>query len=225
LKETARDFLLAAEEHLRRENPAEALRLAAERLRHVPTDAAALGIYCDALIVMGRREEARAVLDEVPKIIDGLNIIFERAGDACREKGYHREAAACYEKFLSLRPDTERSREIIGKMTLLEQEDILCPDHDLTGQGNDTEQDFFTVTMAQLYIQQGHIQDAESMLEKIIHNEPDNTEAVRLLDQLRLGPPSPSAETKESSAKNSLVKILSRWLQNIERLKVNAAAK
>ena len=100
MKKTAYDFLLEAEEHLRRDNLQEALNLATERLRDVPTDAAALGIYCDALIGMGRIEDTRKVLQEVPKIIDGLNLVFERAGDACREKGM----AVIFTRHL-LRPD------------------------------------------------------------------------------------------------------------------------
>ena len=225
MKKTAYDFLLEAEEHLRRDNLTEALNLAAERLRDIPTDAAALGIYCDALISMGRIEDARKVLREVPKIIDGLNLVFERAGDACREKGLHREAATCYEKFLSLRPDTERARDIIGKMAFLEQEDILSPENDLPdNENNAAEKEFFTVTMAQLYMKQGHIEDAETVLEKIIKRESDNEEAINMLDSLRLSRLSTSADVKKNSSENNLIKILTGWLKNIERLKSNAVS-
>ena len=226
MKKTAYDFLLEAEEHLRRDNLQEALNLATERLRDVPTDAAALGIYCDALIGMGRIEDARKVLQEVPKIIDGLNLIFERAGDACREKGLHREAATCYENFLSLRPDTERAREIIGKMAFLEQDDILTAEKDLPESENKAaEKEFFTVTMAQLYMKQGHFEDAETVLGKIIKKESDNLEAINMLDHLKLRRLAPSAGVKIVSAENNLMNILSGWLKNIERLKSNAAEK
>ncbi|HNY51255.1 MAG TPA: tetratricopeptide repeat protein [Smithella sp.] len=226
MKKTAYDFLLEAEEHLRRDNLQEALNLATERLRGVPTDAAALGIYCDALIGMGRIEDARKVLQEVPKIIDGLNLVFERAGDACREKGLHREAATCYEKFLSLRPDTERAREIIGKMAFLEQEDIVTAENEVPGnENNSAEKEFFTVTMAQLYIQQGHFEDAEAVLEKIIKKEPNNVEAINMLDKMKFSRLSLSDGVKKISAENNLLNILSCWLKNIERLKSNAAKK
>ncbi|MGB5217898.1 MAG: tetratricopeptide repeat protein, partial [Smithella sp.] len=210
MKKTAYDFLLEAEEHLRRDNLQEALNLATERLSDVPTDAAALGIYCDALIGMGRIEDARKVLHEVPKIIDGLNLVFERAGDAFREKGLHREAATCYENFLSLRPDTERAREIIGKMAFLEQDDIFTAEKDLPqSENNAAEKEFFTVTMAQLYIKQGHFEDAETVLEKIIKKASDNVEAINMLDNLKLSRLSPSADVKKVSAENNLINILS----------------
>ena len=225
MKKTAHDFLLKAEELLRRDNLTEVLNLAEERLRDFPTDAAALGIYCDALIGMNRIEEARELLNEVPKIIDGLNLIFERAGDACREKGLHREAAACYEKFISLRPETERAREVIGKMAFLEQEDIPSTENKLANHENASEPEFFTVTMAQLYIEQGHLQDAQAVLEKTIKKEPHNTEAINLLNKLRAPQFSESAGAKESLINDNLIKTLSRWLKNIERLKINAAEK
>ncbi len=226
MKKTAYDFLLEAEEYLRRDNLPEALNLATERLRDVPTDAAALGIYCDALIGLGRIEDARKVLHEVPKIINGLNLVFERAGDACREKGLHREAATCYENFLSLRPDTERAREIIGKMAFLEQDDIVTIENDIPENENKAaEKEFFTVTMAQLYIKQGHFEDAETVLEKIIKKESDNLEAINMLDDLKLTRRSPSAGVKKNPAENNLLKILTGWLRNVERLKSNAVAK
>ena len=225
MKKTAHDFLLKAEELLRRDNLTEVLNLAEERLRDFPTDAAALGIYCDALIGLGRIEEAHELLNEVPKIIDGLNLIFERAGDACREKGLHREAAVCYEKFISLHPETERAREVIGKMAFLEQEDILSTENNSTDNENTSEPEFFTVTMAQLYIEQGHLQDAQAVLEKTIKKEPHNTEAINLLNKLRAPQFLSSAGAKESLINDNLIKTLSCWLKNIERLKINAAEK
>jgi tetratricopeptide (TPR) repeat protein len=217
------DFLSRAQEILQENNLAEALNLAEERLRNSPADADALGVCCEALIGMGRIDELRELLNEVTEIINGLNLIHERAGDACRENGYHHEAAVCYEKFISLRPEAEKAGEIIGKMTFLEQEDSPPAQVDFKDDANVSQQDFFTVTMAQLYIEQGHLQDAETILEEIINNEPHNMQALAMLDGLRASSVSRSQGEAEFSKRDNLTKILFAWLKNIERLKNNAA--
>jgi tetratricopeptide (TPR) repeat protein len=227
--ESRNNFLREAEELLRLSNLSEALNLAEERLRKFPADADALGVCCEALIGMGRIDDLRELLNEVAGIIAGLNLIYERAGDACRENGYHHEAAVCYEKFISLRPEAEKAGEIIGKMAFLEQEDSPGPPAqvDFTDNVNASKQNFFTVTMAQLYIEQGHLQDAEIILEEIINKEPHNTQALAMLDELRGSQLSQSESEGEAKSfkSDNLIAILSSWLKNIERLKINAAEK
>lgn len=200
----------------------EALHLAAEHLHHCPGDADALGIYCEALIGMGRLEDMRAVLNQVEHIIAGLNLVYERAGDACRENGFHREAATCYERFISLRPDSEKAGEIIGKMALLEQEDIAPARSDSTENMNSPEGDIFTITMAQLYIQQGHLRDAEAILEEIIKKDPLHSQAQSLLDELRCSQMPADAERPPLNH-DDLIKTLSSWLKNINRLRTNVS--
>jgi tetratricopeptide (TPR) repeat protein len=223
--EIRNNFLRKAEELLRQNNLSEALNCAEEWLFNFPADADALAVCCDALIGMDRLEEMRKLLNEVAEIISGFNLINERAGDACREKGFHREAAACYEKFISLRPDAERSREIIGKMAFLEQEDSSSARIDFTDDKNASENNFFTVTMALLYIEQGHFNDAQIILEEIIKKEPDNRQALAALEDLKVKMISQSIVSKGFSKNDNLINVLSSWLKNIERLKVNAAAK
>jgi len=217
-------FMREASVLLQNNNLTEAINLAAERLRNYPADVDAIGVYCEALIGLGRLEEMRSLLNKVAEIISGFNIIYERAGDACREYGFNHEAAACYEKFLSLRPEAERSRDIISKMAFLEQEDKPPAEIDLIDH-NAPEQDFYTLTMAKLYIKQGHLQDAEKVLETIIKNEPYNTQALAMLENLRESHIVQSPNESQSFKNDHVIQILSSWLKNIERLKFDAAEK
>jgi thioredoxin-like negative regulator of GroEL len=224
-EEGRNNFLREAENLLRQNNLPGVLSLAGQRLQNYPADADALGIYCEALIGMGRLEKMRQLLDGVMEIISGLNIICERAGDACREKGFYHEASVCYEKFMSLRPETERSREIIGKMAFSEDEDSPQAVIDFSCTENASEQKIFTVTMAQLYIEQGHLQDAQIILDEIIKKEPHNAQALAILEELRDSRARQLVGKAQSLKKDNLVKMLSSWLKNIERLKNNAAEK
>lgn len=216
------DFIREASVLLQSNNLIEATHLAAERLQNYPADVDAIGVYCEAVIKLGRLEEMRQLLNTVADIISGFNMIYERAGDICRDYGFYQEAAACYEKFISLRPDAERSRDILSKMAFLEQEDR--PSAEMASTGHETpEQDFYTLTMAQLYIKQGHLEDAEKILETIIKSEPYNTQALTLLENLRKPQIAQSAMKSASLKNDHVIQILSSWLKNIERLKMNAA--
>lgn len=216
------DFLRAIQELFQANKLDQALRLADQRLRQHPADADAMAISCECLAGLGRINDMRKALSRLEQILFDFSQVYERAGDACRDQGFHQEAASCYEKFLSLRPDAEKAGEIIGKMALLEQQDDPRVDIADPDQENIPQQNFFTVTMAQLYIEQGHLQDAEIILEEIINQEPGNAQALALLDNLRS---SSLPEDEKINRADPVIGILSAWLKNIERLRVHAAEK
>jgi tetratricopeptide (TPR) repeat protein len=219
------EFLNESEELFRQNNLLKALNLATERLRYAPVDADAHIVMCDALIGMGRLDDAREVVRNLGEIISGLIRIYERVGDTYREKGFHQDAAICYEKVISLHPGDQKAREIIGKMFLLEQEDNPVLNVDVVHHENIPEPEFFTITLAQLYIKQGHLQDAEIILEELIKKEPQNAQALAILDELKASSVSQSLSNGKIPEPDHLIKTLSSWLENIERLKIHAAEK
>jgi len=215
-----RNFLNEAETLLEQNKFPDALTLAQERLGLMPADADAYVIAASALIGMGRSDEARDVLKDVGMIISELSFFYDRVGDAYRKSGFHQDAAFCYEKFLSLHPGAEDARMVIEKMTLLDQEDHPVNEIDVIDE-NIPESELFTVTLADLYIRQGHFPEARKILEEIINKEPQNVQAAKKLDMLRkaLDPASTVGEKFDS---DKLIKVLSSWLQNIDRLKMHA---
>jgi hypothetical protein len=75
------------------------------------------------------------------------------------------------------------------------------------------------VTLAELYIRQGHFRPAAELLEKIVDDDPQNGKAVALLAEVReqlRGGVSPQPDTR-------VIVELSRWLDNIGRLRGHAA--
>ncbi len=222
-EEIRNNFLREAENLLRQKNFPDILSLAGERLQNYPADVDALCIYCDALIGLGRLEEMRKLLDAIQEIIYSLNGVCERAGDVCRENGFYQDAAACYERFISLRPEIERSREIIEKMSYLEDDHNPQAVIDFSYKERTSEQKILTVTMAQLYIEQGHLKDAEKILYEIIKIEPHNAQALAMLDELKELRTKQLAVEPRFLKNENLIKTLSSWLKNIERIKMNAA--
>ncbi len=219
------DFLSEAEILLQQNKLQKAFNLAKERLRSLPADADAHVVAGSALLGMGRLDEARDVLREVGEFISGLALVYERMGDIYRKKGFHQDAAVCYEKFISLHPNAEDARKVIEKMTLLEQEDQPVPEVGMIYDENIPDPELFTVTLAELYIKQGHLQVAAEILKEIICREPQNIQAVAMLDSLKAALDPKSSASEKFVESDNLINTLSSWLKNIDRSKIHAAEK
>ena len=219
------NFLREAEILLEQNKLMEAFNLAKERLRSFPADADAHVVAANSLLGMGRVDEARNVLQEVGEIISGLSLVYDRMGDIYRKKGFHQDAAVCYEKFISLHPGAEDARKVIEKMILLEQEDQPVPEVGMIYDQNIPDPELFTVTLAELYIKQGHLQVAAEILKEIIEREPQNSQAVAKLDSLTAELAPKASASAKFVGSNNLIKTLSSWLKNIDRLKMHAAEK
>lgn len=224
-EEDGTNFLGKAKILLQQNKLQEAFNLAEERLRSLPADADAHVVAGNALLGMGRVDEARDVLRKVEEIISGLSLVFERMGDIYRKKGFHQDAAVCYEKFISLHPNAEDARKVIEKMILLEQEDQPVPEVGMIYDENIPDPELFTVTLAELYIKQGHLQVAAEILKEIIWREPQNSQAVAKLDSLKAALDPKSSAREKFIKSNNLIKTLTSWLKNIDRLKMHVAEK
>ena len=219
------NFLCEAEKLFGQNKLQEAFNLAGERVRSFPADADAYVVAGRALLGMGRVDEARDVLREVGEIISKLALVYERMGDIYRKKGFHQDAAVCYEKFISLHPSAEDAIKVIEKMMLLEQEDQPVPEDGMIYDENIPDPELFTVTLAELYIKQGHLQVAAEILKEIICREPQNIQAAAILDSLKAALDQKSSASEKFVESNNLINALSSWLKNIDRLKIHAAEK
>jgi tetratricopeptide (TPR) repeat protein len=217
-------FIYEAEDLLRANKLSEAMALALERLAVFPADADAYVVLCSALIGLGRLEDAHEAMLEFGEKISEMALVYERVGDMYRKKGFYRDAADCYEKLLALHPDAQKARDIIAKMSLLEQDDHPLQDAPMDDafEKRIPEPEMFTVTMAELYIQQGHFPEAVKILEEILKKDPQNTEAAETLNNLRSAVLAETERKKPSAKNEKLLETLSLWLHNIERLKANA---
>ena len=224
-EEDRANFLGEAEILLQQNKLQEAFNLAGERLRSFPADADAHVVAGSSLLGMGRVDEARDVLQEVGEIISGLSLVYDRMGDIYRKKGFHQDAAVCYEKFISLHPGAEDARKVIEKMILLEQEDQPVTEGDMIYDENIPDPELFTVTLAELYIKQGHLQVAAEILKEIIWRQPQNSQAVAKLDSLKAALDPKSSASEKFVESNNLIKTLASWLKNIDRLKMHVAEK
>jgi tetratricopeptide (TPR) repeat protein len=211
-------FLLQAETYLDQKDDETALSLAQARLKRIPGDLDARIMICRVWLQQGRIDEARDMLNEMEEIIASLSRIYVCMGDICMKKGMREVAEDYYGKFKVLNPDAPPARDMSERLKGIEELHKM----DEEGEpGGDAEipTDFQTVTLAELYIRQGHLRPAEEVLEKIIGQDPQNEKAAVLLQEVR------ERLLKGASAQQyaGVVAELSRWLDNIGRLRAHAA--
>jgi tetratricopeptide (TPR) repeat protein len=207
-------FLLQAETYLDQQDDETALSLAQARLKRTPGDLDARIVICRVWLLQGRIDETRDMLHEIEEIIESLSQIYVCMGDICMKRGMREAAEDYYGKFKVLNPEAPRVRDMSERLKGIEEL------HETNTEGDaGIPLDFQTVTLAELYIRQGHLRPAEEILVKIVGQEPQNEKAAGLLQEVR------GRILREASVQRyaAVIAELSRWLDNISRLRGHAA--
>jgi tetratricopeptide (TPR) repeat protein len=216
--EERKSFLTQIEAYIERNDLRTVLNLAQSRLKRTPGDLDARIVICRVWLLQGRFDEARDMLQEMEEILASLSQIYVCMGDICMKKGMEDSAETFYQKFLVLNPGAPLSRDISERLKEIEGLHESGAEEE-TGEEAGIPSDFQTVTLAELYVRQGHLRPAEEVLEKIIGEDPQNGKAAGLLAEVR------ERLVREAVAQRNagVIVELSRWLDNIGRLRVHAA--
>jgi len=209
-----KSFLTQAEAYIDRNELPAVLDLAEARLKRTPGDLDARITICRVWLLQGRLDEARDMLNEMEDILASLSQIYACMGDICMKKGMKDSAETFYRKFMFLNPGVPLSKDVTERLMGIEELHATDAEGDA-----EIPTDFQTVTLAELYIRQDHLRLAEEVLEKIIGQDPQNEKAAGLLQEVR------ERVLKGASAQQyaGVIAELSRWLDNIGRLRAHAA--
>ena len=234
-------FLAEVEDNFQRGDFETILMIAGLRLKRMPGDLDARLAVCRARIEQGALDEAGDLLAEIERILAGLDKVYASLRDLGLKTGLTEETRALFKKF-GLAVPAESSTEIAadqpGRSDRREIEaatgagigtaetpaERMSPDEDVprveesADESPETPEDFHTVTLAELYLRQGHLRLAERVLEKILRQEPRNEKATELLREVR-----DRLQPEGSVQRQAAVKAeLSRWLDNIARMRGHA---
>lgn len=218
------EFLSLAEAYIDQNLYKEALRVAESWLKNYPIDADVHIIRCHALLKMGKLDRVSEVLDNLENAILQLSRIYNRVGDLCLSGGLIQEAIKFYRKFIAMNPDSPLARDLSEKINYL----VSAVDETSTGCDKDTynninqvSSDFYTTTLAELYITQGHIDMAADVLKELLKRDPQNQLVANRLNDIRAMMNDGIGEEKPLpvSHNEGVIQELSRWLKNIDRLK------
>lgn len=210
-------FLSEAGSHLEENRCQEALSLARERIDLFPGDADARMICGITLARMGRTGEALEVFEKIAEDVLHWARVFEYLGDMTAEKGDIDRARNFYQTLMYLHPDPSVRERLSGKIEALggdEEGSEETPADQIAG-------DFKTMTMAELYIRQGHLDMAENVLKDLLHGSPDDVRAAKRLREVE-ELLAKKMDGSTGARPNTALHELSRWLRNLKRLQNNA---
>lgn len=179
-----------AEGYLERGDFSEALALAGKRLVLLPGDPDALIVRCRALLGLGRGDEALEAVSGLEGLLRSLSLLFGAMAEHFSRRGRAEQA----HRFSSL------AEALGGEVPPSPPEEQ--PEGEVPA-------DFQTVTLARLYVRQGHLDLAAGILEEIMRRDPDDEEAATLLAEVR----------RMSNPDAAVIGELERWLANIGRLR------
>ncbi len=220
------EFLSIAEAYIDKNLYKEAAHISELWLKRYPLDAEANIIRCHALLKMGDLEKVSELIDDLEVKVLELSRVYYRVGDLCMDAGLTKEAIKFYRKFIFLKPAAESAREVFKKINALTAYDDSSTERGRNGGSNTAHAipDFCTTTLAELYIRQGHLDMAVSVLGEILKREPENkTVADRLNDVMEMQHDGMRKNTSlHMKQDETLIKELTRWLENIERLRSDA---
>ncbi|MBW2630861.1 MAG: hypothetical protein JRC90_03705 [Deltaproteobacteria bacterium] len=150
--------------------------LAEARFKRFPGDMDAYLTVASCGAKIGRPVEAEEIVEQWHDIVRDQSRVYEVLGDAYSRKGMIKEAIESYMKFAALNPGT--SVHISEKIASLQN--IIIEEEDGGGdKPADMPADFHTITLARLYMKQGHFKMAGDVLGKILERDPENVEARR----------------------------------------------
>ncbi|MDD4356552.1 MAG: tetratricopeptide repeat protein [Smithellaceae bacterium] len=91
----------------------DALALAEERLKKLPSDVDAYAAIGETLIALDLMDEAREIVLTVEKKISAMTLVLTRLGNLFAQKGYEKDSQLCFQKFMVLRPSFHGIQESI----------------------------------------------------------------------------------------------------------------
>ena len=150
--------------------------LAEARFKRFPGDMDAYLTVASCGAEMDKPVEAGEIVEQWHDIVREQSRVYKILGDAYNRKGMVKEAIESYMKFAALNPDS--SAHISRKIASLQN--ITIEEEDGDGDGDETADmpsDFYTITLAKLYVKQGHLKMAGDVLGKILEKDPENVEA------------------------------------------------
>ncbi len=155
--------------------------MAEDWLAQSPGDVEAIIILGQGLLRLGRLERLQVLLGEVDETIGRLSRVYLRLGELCQKSGLNAESLNFFNKYNKLA--SAISPEANGRLS--ERTIDVDDDEGESGEeSGDISPEFYTVTLADLYVRQGHLSSAREVLAAILTKEPGNDQASTKLTEL-----------------------------------------
>ncbi len=227
---------LKEEGHLKR-----VIQECVKALKVYPHDLQLRRLLAEAYAEDGRWAQAEAEIESAVKEVEELSSLFSLQADIYKQQGRDAEADEALKRAMVLRPGDHRSPSpsVEAKTTLDDTIPESTPERMEASQPPLLEEapeeptkdvlEIATPTLAEIYFNQGQIQEAVSTYEKVLEQEPQNLQAEKRLEELKalLDAGQELEETKEDPVQEKKAKVidtLETWLGHIRDIVPRSSA-
>jgi tetratricopeptide (TPR) repeat protein len=191
-------FVYLAEAYLERGMHEEAIDTCVNGLRLRPHDLRARVILGLSFFRTGELERAEAELLKAKEMLEINAVAYEALAEIYDGKGEFEQAGRYREIFRAFYPKEVAGSEAEISPTEAVSEDVLSEDAEVA-----------TVTMAELYVRQGHPEKAAAIYRKILETAPDTVGVEDRLKKLE-------RELGRSEKDRSLLAVLEAWRSDLQ---------
>ncbi len=199
-----KDFISDAMAEIGRGYYSEAIAIADARLKLFPVDMDAYIMKAFCLAKMGNPSEAEEIAEGWSLIVRDQSKVFEAVGDAYGSMGKGDEAMRAYGRFIEINSGSPAADRVSKKVSLIKDSETGV---DEDGPARELD-NFNTITLARLYVKQGHFRMAGEIMDKVVEANPDNHEAreyARYVHRLM------------EDGWKPVINVLDRWLCELQK--------
>lgn len=205
-----------------------------------PDDVSLMIILAQAYEKAGFLGKAEDMLAQACAKLDSFAMLFKKLAELYARNNRSEDAIEALNKYIAHCPDDEEAAELLRQLQPAEKAAVLeeemgeheaVPPEETTSASSpepSSLQELATPTLAEIYFNQGQIEEAISIYESVLERHPEDHEAAKRLEELRA-----LAEQKvhdESLAeeifpqddtairKEKLIAVLSTWLGKIQEM-------
>jgi len=211
-------------------NLSETIHECLRSLSFYPDDIRLRKLLAESYTEIGSVDKAEIELNKVTSIIDDLSSAYKLLGTILSQQQRSEEAVEALKIYLAHKPEDKESQDLIEKIISADEETVSEPLEpseeisELVGEEEFISEELATPTLAEIYFNQGQINEAISTYEEVILSNPKNAVAIKRLAELR-GMIIEDTEEQLKEEDTSMVKrekmipVLEGWLARIQELK------
>ncbi len=192
-----------------------------------PDDIHLRQLLAECYLEVGFIGSAQKELDSITSHIDDLISVYKLQAENSAQQDRPNEALASIEIYLAHKPDDQEALDFKRRMSMRVEksmrqeqessEDIVQDKNEAKDAGSD----LATATLAEIYYNQGLIDEAIQTYERILTNNPGDKDASKRLNELKAvsSEKSPTLRVDEKiikARKKKMVGILEGWLSKIQ---------
>ncbi len=186
--------------------PETAIKACLKALEFFPDDINIRKALAEIYLEKGSIELAETELEELCKKIDELSSIFKLQAELFMKKDRTNEAINSLRLYLAHQSNDQEAAQLLSKLSALpKQKPSILP----------------TSTLAEIYYKQGELEEAIKIYEQTVKAFPDDEKSKFRLKELKeIKETEEHRKAKEEPLKERklrLIRVLERWLSNIEQ--------